>query len=79
MPRPPEYENLIKTRAFALSTGEFAAVTKAHERRNNTSYVSPFPPVSQAEAAVMVGILEKYLPVARAYTAQSNGEVKFPD
>ena len=45
-----------------LSTGEFAAVTRAHERRNNTSYVSPFPPVSKAEAAAMVGILEKYLP-----------------
>lgn len=28
-----------------LSTGEFALVTKAHERRNDTSHVSPFPPV----------------------------------
>jgi hypothetical protein len=45
-------------------------VTKAHERRNNTSYVSPFPPVSKAEVAVIVGILEKYLPVAQAFTAQ---------
>jgi len=37
MSRPPEYENLIKTRAF--------------------------------EAAAMVAILAKYLPVARALTA----------
>lgn len=51
-----------------LATGEFAAVSKAHERRNNTSYVSPFPPVSKAEAGAMVTILAKYLPVARALT-----------
>ena len=147
MPRPPEYENLIKTRAFEavqptagavagylknaqdyleaarsldagrtlqvftvayegyfaivqavlefhevrtndagrnlaiqrvsqdlqLSPGEFAAVSKAHERRNNTSYVSPFPPVSKAEAAAMVAILAKYLPVARALTGEPLG------
>lgn len=54
-----------------LSTGEFAAVTKAHERRNNTSYISPFPPVSKAEAAAMVAILGKYLPVAYALTGQT--------
>lgn len=53
-----------------LSPGEFAAVTRAHERRNNTSYISPFPPVSKAEAAAMIAILEKYLPVARALTGQ---------
>ncbi|MCA3781480.1 MAG: hypothetical protein IOC39_20815 [Burkholderia sp.] len=57
MSRPPEYENLIKTKAF-----------EAHERRNGTSYVSPFPPVSKAEAATMLGILAKYLPVARMLT-----------
>jgi hypothetical protein len=50
------------SRDLKLSTGEFAAVTRAHERRNNTSYVSPFPPVSKAEATAMVGILEKYCP-----------------
>jgi len=53
-----------------LSAGEFAAVSRAHERRNNTSYVSPFPPVSKAEASVMVAILEKYLPLARQFTGQ---------
>ncbi len=58
------------SRDLGVSTGEFAAVTKAHERRNNTSYISPFPPVSKAEAAAMVGILEKYLPVAHAFTAK---------
>jgi hypothetical protein len=55
-----------------LSNGEFAFVTKAHERRNNTSYISPFPPVSQAEAAAMVAILDKYLPVAYALTGQTS-------
>jgi len=54
-----------------LATGEFAAVTRAHERRNNTSYVSPFPPVSKAEAAAMTAILEKYLPVAAALAGQA--------
>lgn len=51
-----------------LATGEFAVVSKAHERRNNTSYVSPFSPVSKAEPAAMVAILSKYLPVAMAHT-----------
>lgn len=46
-------------------------MTKAHERRNNTSYVSPFPPVSKAEVAVMVAVLEKYLPVERAYVGHA--------
>lgn len=54
-----------------LSPGEFAAVTRAHERRNNTSYISPFPPVSKAEAAAMVAILDKYLPGAYALTGQA--------
>lgn len=53
---------------FKLSSGEFALVTKAHERRNSTSYVSPFPPVSIAEAQALLAILEKYLPAAYALT-----------
>lgn len=51
-----------------MSSQEFAFITKAHERRNGTSYVSPFPPVSKAEAATMPTILAKYLPVARPLT-----------
>jgi hypothetical protein len=51
--------------SLGVSTQEFAFITKAHERRNGTSYVSPFPPVSKAEAATMLSILTKYLPVAR--------------
>lgn len=43
---------------------EFAFITKAHERRNGTSYHSPFPPVSKAEALALVAVLEKYLPHA---------------
>jgi hypothetical protein len=48
-----------------MSPAEMAAVVRAHERRNETSYRSPFPPLSRADAATMVAILEKYLPVAR--------------
>lgn len=51
-----------------LSVPEMAAVIRAHERRNDTSYRSPFPPLSRADAATMVGILEKCLPAARALT-----------
>lgn len=51
-----------------LSAPEIAAVIRAHDRRNDTSYRSPFPPLSKADARTMVEILEKYLPVARAIT-----------
>jgi len=51
-----------------LGPAEMMAVIRAHERRNDTAYRSPFPPLSKADAATMVGILEKYLPVARALT-----------
>ena len=51
-----------------LSNAEMAAIIRAHDRRNDTSYRSPFPPLSKADAATMVAILEKYLPVARALT-----------
>ncbi|MCA7893412.1 hypothetical protein [Burkholderia cepacia] len=54
--------------SLGVSPQEFAFITKAHERRNGTSYVSPFPTVSKAEAATMLVILTKYLPVARALT-----------
>ncbi|WP_423378421.1 hypothetical protein [Burkholderia sp. LMG 32019] len=54
--------------SLGVSPQEFAFITKAHERRNGTSYVSPFPPVSKAEAATMLAILTKYLPVAHALT-----------
>lgn len=51
-----------------LSPAEMQAVIRAHERRNDTSYRSPFPPLSKADAVAMVGILQKYLPLARALT-----------
>ncbi len=54
--------------SLGVSAPEFAFITKAHERRNGTSYVSPFPPVSKAEAATMLSILAKDLPVARTLT-----------
>ncbi|HSW07954.1 hypothetical protein [Aquabacterium sp.] len=56
-----------------LDTREIAFVIKAHERRNGTSYASPFPPVSKAEAAAMLAVLEKYLPRAYAFTGQTPG------
>ena len=49
-----------------LSNPEMAAIIHGHDRRNDTSYRSPFPPLSKADAATMVAILEKYLRVARA-------------
>lgn len=51
-----------------LSSAEMMAVIRAHERRNDTSYRSPFPPLSKADAATMINILERYLPAARALT-----------
>ncbi|WP_296661750.1 hypothetical protein [Paraburkholderia sp.] len=54
--------------SLGVTTQEFAFITKAHERRNGTSYHSPFPPVSKAEATTMLDILTKYLPVAHALT-----------
>ncbi len=53
---------------FGLGPGEFGAISKAHERRNGTSYKSPFPPVSQAEATGLVELLAKCLPVAHQLT-----------
>jgi len=54
--------------SLGVDTQEFAFITKAHERRNGTSYVSPFPPVSKAEAATMLRILARYLPIAHTLT-----------
>ena len=51
-----------------LSNPEMAAIIRAHDRRNDTSYRSPFPPLSKADAATMVAILEKCPPAARALT-----------
>lgn len=59
--------NLVIQRVSAdlrLAPAEMRVVIRAHERRNGTSYHSPFPPISQAEAMGLLGILEKYIPVA---------------
>ena len=53
---------------LGASTMEFAAITKAHERRNGISYLSPFPPVSKAEADVLLSLLQKHLPAAHQLT-----------
>jgi len=54
-----------------VNVKEFTFITKAHARRNGTSYHSPFPPVSKAEALAMVAILEKNLPKAYAHTGKA--------
>lgn len=51
-----------------MSAVEFSLISKAHSRRNATSYQSPFPPVSKAEADALMAILEKYLPEAYKLT-----------
>jgi hypothetical protein len=51
-----------------LSPEEIKLVSDAHGRRNDTTYRSPFPPISRAEAQAMIDILAKCLPVAHALT-----------
>jgi hypothetical protein len=51
-----------------MHSTEIKLVTNAHGRRNDTSYLSPIPPISKAEAKALIDILRKYLPVARALT-----------
>ena len=47
-----------------LGPEEMRVVIRSRERRNGRSYHSPFPPISRAEAMGLLGILEKYIPVA---------------
>jgi hypothetical protein len=59
--------NLVIQRVSAdlkLGTDEMRVIIRAHARRNGTSYHSPFPPISRAEAMALLAILEKYIPVA---------------
>ncbi len=59
--------NLVIQRVSAdlkLGPEEMRLVIRAHDRRNGTSYHSPFPPISRAEAIGLLGILEKYIPIA---------------
>ncbi len=63
--------NLAIQRAAAdlkLAPGEFKLVIDAHARRNDTTYRSPFPPISRAEAQAMIDILAKALPLAHVLT-----------
>lgn len=53
-----------------LNAAEFKLIIAAHGRRNATSYQSPFPPVSAAEANALVAILEQYLPAAYTLTGE---------
>lgn len=54
---------------LGLDPGEFKLASDAHARRNGTTYVSPLPPVTRAEAGALVSLLEKYLPKAQLLTA----------
>jgi hypothetical protein len=63
--------NLAITRVahdLGLDGGEFKLVSDAHNRRNGTTYVSPLPPVTRAEASGLMALLDKYLPRAHALT-----------
>lgn len=63
--------NLALLRASAdlnLDAEEIKLVSTAHGRRNDTTYRSPFPPISRAEAQAMIDILAKTLPVAHTLT-----------
>lgn len=51
-----------------LSPQETQRLAAAHARRNGTAYQSPFPPISKAEAALLVAILKKLIPAAYALT-----------
>ena len=51
-----------------LGAAEFQIVSRAHARRNATSYQSPFPPVSKAEADALASILATAIPVAEQLT-----------
>lgn len=51
-----------------LNPGEMKLVIDAHARRNETTYRSPFPPISRAEAQAMLDILAKSLPLAHTLT-----------
>ncbi|HEY1057235.1 MAG TPA: hypothetical protein VGE55_00735 [Limnobacter sp.] len=57
---------------LAFESGEIAAVARAHDRRNNTSYRSPFPPMSRAEADAMISLLSKAIQGAERLV-QSSG------
>jgi hypothetical protein len=51
-----------------LEPGEFKLMSDAHARRNGTTYVSPFPPVTRAEANALIALLEKCLARTHALT-----------
>lgn len=53
---------------LVMSSSEQRLMTKAHERRNSTAYMSPFPPVSKAEAEALALLVAKYLPAAYSLT-----------
>jgi hypothetical protein len=53
---------------LSLSGGNFKLVSDAHARRNGTTYGSPFPPISKAEAQAMAGILQECISVAYTLT-----------
>ena len=55
-----------------LSPPEMQAVIRAHQRRNDTAYRSPFPPLSKSDAKTMLDILERYLPAARVLTDEAS-------
>lgn len=57
---------------LGVGPSELPFIIRAHARRNNSSYVSPFPPLSKQEAQQMLALLEKYLPQAIKLTSSQH-------
>lgn len=53
---------------LGMEIAQQRVVTGAHARRNGTSYQSPFPPISKAEAEELVNILAASIPLVRKLT-----------
>ena len=58
------FVNLIKLNE--LHRGSFKTLTDAHHTRNRTTYESPVPPVTEAQAAAVLQLLLTALPATEA-------------
>lgn len=54
-----------------LSSDETRKLSDAHGRRNGTAYKSPFPPISNAEAMLLISMLKKVIPAAYVLTGRN--------
>lgn len=54
---------------LGLSAAEFVTFSDAHNRRNGSTYQSPFPPLSEREAKAVVELLQKLIGLAEIHIA----------